>query len=1004
MERSRRRVWIVLLVLLAAILLWKLIVIYTDWLWFSSPAIQLGSVFKTIYLARGALFAIFGLFFGGFVWVNCRLARRWPPRDVEYIGRRLLPPAERAQIEEYADRLLAGLSIIAGVVVGVVAGHRWMELLQYRHWTSFAQSGVQNHLDPIFGKDIGFYVFRLPFIEYVWQTAFRALIVALAAVVLVYIYEETIRFVGNRVQIAPLARTHVYSLAAAALLWKAIGYRLSMFETLYSTRGFAYGASYTEVHVHLPIYWFLMGVAVLAAGVVLWSIRRENVRIPGLAVAALLVFSFLGNVGAPAAVQRIAVVPTELEKEYQYLEYNIQYTRDAYNINIPEPDVVDFTPGDRVTRADLDRNPGTMRNIRLWDDRALEVTADQEQELRTYYDFPDVDIDRYRISGQLRQVMLSARQLSSKDIPPPAAQSEPTWVNLHLEYTHGYGIVMCPVSEVRGAGKPDWYIQDIPPRIASGAPQIDRAGLYFQALVRKHPQIPRPEPAAQPGQPGQPEAAPEQVLTAKSPDVARRETRPSQLPWSPNEFFIVRGEGVEELDYPDEPQNKSTVYSGEAGVQLSSFWRRLAFFLRFMDWQILFTGYLTDESRILFHTTVVDFAQSLAPFLLFDPDPYVVVADGKLKWLEDCYTFTRRYPYSEPDRVLPLNYIRNAVKVCIDAYHGTIDFYVADSQDPVIQTYAKIFPDMFRQTLDDMPEELRKHVRYPRGMFDIQAERYLLYHMTNPRDFYRREDLWALPNEVYGIGGGEGGTGSPASRQPLESYYVVMRLPQEPEAEFLVMMPFTPHGREDKNMIAWMAGRCDGDNYGTLRVYTFPKGALADGPMQIEAKIDADQKFSALQTLWGSQGSMVIRGNVLVLPIEDTILYVEPIYIQSSANPFPQLRQVIVADNRRLAAEPTLDQALAVLLGERAPSPAMEAAAGPLEELAPPEAAPPPEVTPPVPPPTGELSEEVRRLILQAEQHSREAEKLGQAGDYAGAAAEQEKLRQTLDELVRLTR
>lgn len=1009
MDRTRRRVWLLFLIALALILVWKLIVLYTDWLWFSCPAIKLGSVFKTVYLTRAALFLVFGAFFGGVVWINCRLARRWTPRDVEYIGRRLLPPAERAEIERYADRILAAFALVAGIVVAVVASHYWLDLLQYWHWTPFTQAGVQNPTDPIFGKDIGFYVFRLPFIEYVWQTVFRALLVALIGVVLVYLYEETIRFVGNRVQMAPTARAHVYSLAAAVLVWKAISYRLSMFDTLYSKHGFAYGASYTEVHVHIPIYWFLMVVAVVAAGVLLWSIRRENTRIPGLAVGGLLVFSFLGNVAAPAAVQRIAVIPTELEKEWQYLVYNIEYTRDAYGINIPAQDIVEFTPKPTISRADLDANADTVDNVRLWDDRALQVTADQVQVLRPYYDFPDVDVDRYGIGGRTQQVMLAARQLNSRNIPPSTGQGQPTWVNVHLEYTHGYGIVMCPVSQIAGAGLPNWYIGDIPPLSMQGAPQVARPGLYFQTLVRKHPQVapqPQPQPPGLPGQPGQPPTPQGQMLTAESPELVRRETRPSRLPWSLNDFVIIDCKDTKELDYPDEPQNKTTVYNGLAGVQLSSFWRRLAFFLRFTDSQILFTGYLSDQSRILFHTEVVDFAQNLAPFLLFDPDPYVVTVGGKVKWLEDCYTYTERYPYSEPDRVLrPLNYLRNAVKVCADAYDGTLDFYVADPHDPIIQTYRSIFPAMFSKTLDDMPPDLRQHIRYPRGLFDIQAEQYLTYHMTDPNDFYRREDLWAFPNEVYGIAGGDAEAGSSQSRQPVASYYVIMRLPGEPQAEFLVMMPFTPYRREDKNMIAWMAGRCDGDDYGKLRVYTFPKGALVNGPMMVESKIDQDKKFSALQSLWGTHGSRVIRGSMLVLPMNQALLYVEPIYIQAAASPLPQLRQVIVADNTRLAAEPAFGQAVAVLLGEQRPTPAMgtegEAAA---EGTAPPGAAAPrPPPTPSVPSRPGQVSEELRRLAQEAQQHYQRAQELSRAGDFQGAAAEQEKLRQALEQLVRAT-
>ncbi len=1004
MPRSRRALWLGIIILIALIILWKLIVLYTDYLWFASPAIGKASVFTRIYATRAALLAVVAVFVFGFLFLNLRLARRAKLPDVEFLGPRLLPPAERAQIEEHADSVLLWFSLIVAGVMGVVASHQWLELLQFSHWTPFDPAHGP-HEDPIFHKNIGFYVLQLPFIEYVWQAGLRLLLVTLIASAVVYVYEEAVRMVANRVQLAPAARRHLFILAAAALIWKGLGYRLSMFETLWAARGAVYGAGFTEVHVHIPIYWFLMVVTIAAAGVVLYCIRTGNVRLAAFAVIGLFVFSFLGNSVAPRAVQRIVVQPTELEKETPYLRYNIDYTRAAYKIDIAEEkgNFVEYNPANPLTARDIADNQTTLLNLRLWDDRALEVTAEQLQELRPYYDFPDVDIDRYVVDGRYRQVMLSPRQLNPSRIPPPAGTQSPTWVNRHLEYTHGYGIVLCPVNELVGTGLPNWFTKDIPPVSSQGAPEVKRPELYFQAWVRKHADRPpraAQQPPEQPGGPTAPGAGPApQTPRGPAPPVIARETRPNRLPLSPPHFVIVGGQGIDELDYPSDPENVRTRYQGRGGIQLGGFFRRLAFFLRFMDWQILFTGYIGSESRILIHTMVTDAAQTAAPFLLFDPDPYVVVTEeGRLKWLLDCYTYSRRFPYSERDSQLPLNYVRNSVKACVDAYDGTLDLYIADPTDPIVQTYRSIFPDLFTgQNLDAIPQDLRSHIRYPRGLFDIQAEKFLLYHLTREQDFYSQEDRWSFPNELYQFPGGaaEGvGSQGDGNKQRIESYYVVMRLPHADQEEFLVMAPFAPHGKEDRNMLAWMCGRCDGEQYGTLRVYRFPKRMTIYGPMQIEARISQDPTISELETLWGRGGSSVIRGNLLVIPVADSLLYMEPLYIQSQARPLPELKRVIIAVGDRITMQPSIQEALDDLFGAKPPGPPAPAPGEPSEIPTVLEGPPPAPATP----------DEVAQLAKAAKEHFDKAQEAFAKGDYVQYGREQEALRKALEDLVRETR
>jgi hypothetical protein len=577
-------------------------------------------------------------------------------------------------------------------------------------------------------------------------------------------------------------------------------------------------------------------------------------------------------------------------------------------------------PKNELSLEALQDNAATLRNVRLWDYRPLLQTYAQIQEIRLYYDFVDVDIDRYQFDGDYRQVTLAARELA------PEQLRNRTWVNEHLEFTHGYGLVMSPVNEVTPEGLPVLYVRDLPPEVSVNL-RIDRPEIYY-------------------GEKG-------------------------------GRYVFVKTR-VQEFDYPKGDTNVRTTYQGKGGVSVGSVLNRLAFALRFGDSQIFFADALTSESRILFYRNIHERVRRVAPFLAYDRDPYLVVADGRLVWLQDAYTLTDRYPYSQPvdDRFAVHadrtgNYIRNSVKVAIDAYDGTLTFYIADPTDPLIQTYASIFPQLF-QPMDQMPQSLRAHIRYPEDLFRIQAQIYATYHMKDPNVFYNKEDVWAIPSEVY-----------QGDQLPMEPYYVIMRLAGEEREEFVLILPFTPATKN--NLIAWMAARCDGEHYGELVVYNFPKQELVYGPLQIEARIDQDPTISAQLSLWSQRGSRVIRGNLLVIPLGDSLVYFEPLYLQAEASQLPELKRVIVAFGEKVAMEESLEEALQVVFGgtraiargEETPAMGESEASG--------------------------ISPALADLIRAAREHYDAAQEALRQGDWATYGQELKALKEVLDEMARLT-
>ncbi len=962
--------------LFGVIIILKLLGVYADYLWMCS--LGQGSVFTTILGNRVVLGFVVGVVFFGWMLLNVRLARRPLPADVMLIGRRLLPEQERAQVEAYADKALLIFSIVGGVMAGLVASGRVMEWLQFTHAVPFGTP------DPIFGIDTGFYVFKFAFLQYMWRTVFYSVLVAFVAAVLIHMYMETIRVVGNTVQTMPHARQHCLALLALALIIKAVGYRLDQYNLLYSVRGLMFsGPSYVDVHARLPVFYLMMGVSIVVAAVMLWQIRGRDIKIPAYSLVGLILVSLLGGSAYPALVQRLVVTPTQLDKEKDYIANNIKATNAAYGLD--KVNDRQFPALRRLTWDDVKQNPQTVKNVRLWDHRPLEATYQQTQALRAYYHFADVDVDRYTVGGEYRQVMLSARQLDYARIPPPQA-----WVKTHLQYTHGYGLCASPVNANAEEGLPVLWVKDIPPRGVPGL-EVDRGGLYYMASL--HPRLIErisPEGQTEPPQvgPGTPShgGPGEQQPPTGPPGTQPQQTQQPAAPQGPQGPQTDQGEYVivntrqKELDYPKATggtaagtdDNAYTQYSGKGGVQLSSWFVKAAFAAKFMDVNILLSQDVQPESRIQLNRLMPEMLQNVASFMMYDPDPYIVIDNGKLKWMTDAYTVSSSYPYST--RFPPLgnaNYVRNSVKIVTDAYDGIPEFYVFDKTDPLVQSYQSMFPTLFKP-LEQMDPVMRQHVRYPQLMMIIQAELYAQYHMKDPATFYQREDAWSIPNEIYG-----------SSPRLMEAYYVIMKLPGEDKEEFLLMLPFTLAGREDRNMVAWMAARCDPEHYGELVVFRFPKESLSYGPMQVESRISQDGEVSQLITLWGQQGSQVIRGNLLVIPVNHSLLYVEPLYLESSQNGIPELRRVIVADGQDLALGTTLDEAIARLFGKTP----KEVAIGDTGEA------------PTVPQPTASGVAAVKTLIDKAIGLDEQAQQMLKGGDLAGYQAKQKEIRSVLDQM-----
>ena len=880
MKMKRYTILIGILAILVFILLGLMVSIYPDWLWFGG--LNFAPVFWTMILGKFGLAAVIWLFLIVILSVNLYAAQRFHSvrehRTTEIGG---LPVSGRT----LNITILAAILIVSFVIASKGSA-QWNMVLSYLNQQPFDST------DPVFGRDIGFYVFSLPFYLFVREQLLILVLFAGLVTVIWYVKDGGVQIIGEvllaedrptslpKIKIAEKVGNHLLVLAAIMVLLVAWGYHLKAYGLLYSTQGPAFGASYTDVHVRIPAYRVSMVISILWCLFLMYNAFRPRIKLllisAGVWLGAILILAG----GLPILVQQFVVKPNELVRESPFIANSIDFTRRAYKLDNIK--VVNFEINNRLSSEEIKNHDATIQNIRIWDERPLLQTYRQIQSIRLYYDFNNVDVDRYLINNRYRQVMLAARELVVDQLPPQAK----TWVNRHLTYTHGYGLAMSPVNEVTSEGLPRLMIKDVPP-VSDINLKIDRPEIYYGEKT--------------------------------------------------DQYILVKT-STQEFDFPRGDNNVYTNYQGKGGVLINSFMRRLLFAIEFQDPQILFTTYLKPESRIMFNRRINRRVKAIAPFLAYDTDPYMVVSEGKLFWIQDAYTITNMYPYSKrsknPFRKMGLNYIRNSVKVIVDAYDGDVTYYMIDKKDPILRTYSKVYPDLFK-AFDEMPADLKKHIRYPNDIFKIQSDTYARYHMQDVQVFYNQEDLWEPPDEIYGD-----------YREMMNPYYIIIKLPEGDKEEFLLMLPYTPSKKD--NMIGWMAARSDLPHYGKLIVYKLPKEKLVYGPMQVEARIDQQTEISRELSLWGQRGSRVIRGNLLAIPVSDSFIYVEPIYLeakqevqrpvqaaapqsgvksqkQQTARParqgitttaaLPELKRVIVALGNRVAMEETLDRALNRVLG-----------------------------------------------------------------------------------------
>ncbi|MDJ0595510.1 MAG: UPF0182 family protein [Pleurocapsa sp. MO_226.B13] len=792
-------------------------------------------------------FAVFVGFLGFNYWLALRLT-----------GDRAFRFLESSEFEPYTDKIanyIAYLLIfLVSLSVANLGAADWEVSLKFFNATQF------QIVDPIYQQDLGFYLFRLPLLDNLENWFLTLLIAGLILAVLVYIFKGILLFdwkwkslliepKWQKLLTRPI-KTHLSLLLAAIALDIAVDFWLERYELLYSSTGVVWGADYTDTHARLFAFWMMIVASVLLGlwlVIATWS-NKLTLPIYGIGIYAIVLILFNGTF--PQLQQRFIVEPNELTKQMPYIKHNIQFTRQAYDLD--RINTTDYQLDPQPNPDILADNQATIDNIRLWDYRPLLSTYRQLQEIRFYYRFNDVDVDRYTLNGDYRQVMLSPREFDYSQVPSSAK----TWVNQRLKYTHGYGLVMNPVNEVTVDGLPVLFIKNIPP-VSQTDLAIKEPAIYYGELTQD---------------------------------------------------YIYTGMDTLEFDYPRGDENAFIKYNGLGGVPINNWWRRLAYAYDRGSLKILTSNYFTPESRIHYYRQISERVSHVAPFLKLDKDPYIVVIDGRLKWIIDAYTTSSRYPYSEAvaheqqtDLVTNknTNYIRNPVKVVVDAKDGTMQFYVIDENEPVLATYRKIFPNLF-QGKDTIPPQIKAHFRYPQDLFEIQAKMYSIYHMEDPQVFYNREDVWRFATEIYD-----------GQQLQVEPDYLIMKLPGETAAEFALILPFTPVNRD--NMIAWMAARSDGDNYGKLRLYEFPKQELIYGPFQIEARIDQNPEIAEQITLWSQRGSKVIRGDILVIPIDGTILYVQPLYLRAEQGELPELARIIVAYDRQIVMTPTLRQSLAAV-------------------------------------------------------------------------------------------
>ena len=845
---------VVLAIFLLPLLFGPIVGFLTDLLWFRSLGLE--AVFLRRYTAGFWAFVVFLLAFFFLALPNLYFALR--------------PQVTRIVVDSDAPRRTGALALtlrlmpfllVPSFFFGLAGGDEWDNLLRWLNSVPFGAT------DPVFGRDIGFYFFTLPVLEFVRGWLLAAVILMAIGVIALYVVRGVIGVATaplagadilvsarNALALARPARTHLSILGGLFLALVAFGYVLDQYTLLFRDEGVLTGAGYASINARLPALQILTVVVAIAAVATFVNAFLRTIWILAGTLGLWLVASVLLLGIYPAIVDRFVVTPDQLNKERPYIARNIEATRAAYALTAVEESSVDI--GNDPAEAEVRRQLADTASVRLWDHRLLLSAYQQLQALRPYYIFNDVDVDRYVINGNETPVMLSARELAVNQLVP-AAQ---TWVNKHLYYTHGFGAVMTPVGSVGTEGRPGFVLQDIPP---VGQPKIDEPRIYYGELSRD---------------------------------------------------YVIVGTTEDEFDYLQEQKDVKTRFSGGGGVGVSGLWDRLLFALRFGDLNLLISTQLSGQPRVLFHRQISEREQLIAPFLSYDPDPYLVIADGRQYWLNDAYTTGSSYPYSErfgasgrasklhqPD----INYIRNSVKVVTDAYDGSITYYVVDDQDPVLRNLRNIYPSLFKP-IAQMPVSLRAHLRYPEQLFNIQTQIFATYHMTDPDNFYNRNDAWKIANTAPAPG---------SAAVPMEPYYVTAQLPGSTKREFVLFVPMTPGSQRD-NMVAWVAGRADPSEYGKLRVLRLPQTRAIFGPLQIQARRDADATIKAQLTLLsGGSGSQIIYGNLIVLPVGNSFLYIEPLFVQATNGKFPELQRVILATQDKIAMADSFANALTALFG-----------------------------------------------------------------------------------------
>ncbi|MFM2311117.1 MAG: hypothetical protein RLZZ04_393 [Cyanobacteriota bacterium] len=849
--------------------------VLTESWWFET--VGLTAVFWQRIIWQGAIWlatlAVYGAFLGFNYWLALRLT-----------GDRRFRFLESSEFEPYTNKianyLITVVIFITALSVANLSAAAWELFPLWTNATEFKR------VDPIYQQDLGFYFFRLPLLDSLENWWLTLLIAGLVISVLVYVFKGILRFDWQwknlvieqdwQKLITKPIKVHLSLLLAAITLDIAVSFWLQRYELLYSPQGVVWGAGYTDTHGRLFGFWvmilasILLGIWLIGAT---WSNKSNSLLRPvqGIVVYALILVVVKGIY--PELQQRFIVEPNELTKETPYIKHNIEFTRQAYDVAKINNQDYQLAASANANANVLAKNKGTIDNIRLWDEEPLLSTYRQLQEIRFYYKFNDIDVDRYFLNGDYRQVMLSPREFDYTQVPSSAK----TWVNQRLKYTHGYGLVMNPVNEVTADGLPVLFVKNIPPASQTDL-KITEPGIYYGELTKD---------------------------------------------------YVYTGMDTFEFDYPRGDENAFIKYDGLGGVPIGSWWRRLAYAYKQGSLKVLISNYFTPNSRLHYYRQITERVSHAAPFLKYDNNPYLVVVDGRLKWIIDAYTTSDRYPYAEAvayEQSTELitdpktNYVRNPVKVVVDAKDGTMQFYVVDETEPILATYRKIFPQLF-QSSDRIPPAIQAHFRYPQDLFEIEAKMYLSYHVEDPQVFYNREDDWRFATELDGD-----------QQQQVKPDYLIMKLPEENTEEFVLILPFTPVNRD--NMIAWMAARSDGANYGKLSIYEFPKQELVYGPFQIEARIDQAPEIAEQIALWSQRGSKVIRGDILVIPLDGSLLYVQPLYLSAEQGELPELTRVIVAYDKEIVMTPTLEQSLAAVFDQIPPGlidstiPAVNSASG----------------------------------------------------------------------------